>query len=320
MNLIKSYRSLVKQRIENKSITFLVVVGPCSVSCEKETLLFAQKLATLQQELGSSIFLVMRAFVEKSRTANSWKGFVYQPDLDKPENIIEGLRRTQKLFSSLSVPLSMEFIDPTLHPYLAPFITWGFIGARTATSMTHRVLASHDDIPFGFKHSLDGDVQTAINSIEVANHPHCVLTETGQTFTKGNKHTHVILRGGKVPNYEKSYVEKTIALSKAKHISTPVLIDCSHGNSHNKPDDQKTVFLDVLDQYLENPQDVMGLMMESNIFKGASKESKKFGYSYTDPCLDFEETRSLLLYAKNKITLKFRKEGLDQHTSCAYNH
>ncbi|MCH9621583.1 MAG: Phospho-2-dehydro-3-deoxyheptonate aldolase, Tyr-sensitive [Chlamydiia bacterium] len=320
MTLVESIRAKIKHRLQNRSKTFFAIVGPCSIYCIEETILFAKKLKLLQVELGNEICLVMRAFVEKSRTSHSWKGFVYQPDIHKPEDILKGLELTKKLFSSLPVPLAMEFIEPSIYPHLAPFISWGFIGARTATSTTHRILASNSPIPFGFKHSLDGDINTSINSILIAKQSHCILTENSQTFSSGNPFTHVVLRGGKTPNYDKETVTLIKSLSEEQDIHSPILIDCSHGNSHNKPDDQKTVFLDVLDQYIENPINILGVMIESNLYKGAAKKTKEFGVSYTDPCLNFEETRSLLLYAKEKITSSHRTEELNLPTSCAYNH
>ena len=313
-------RSKIKSRLKNECDTFFAVVGPCSISCEKEALIFGKKLAQLQKQLGNEITLVMRAFVEKSRTSHAWRGFVYQPDLNGDENIREGLRRTKNLFSALDVPLCMEFIDPTIYLHLEPYISWGFIGARTATSAPHRILASNSPIPFGFKHSLDGDVLTSINAIKTAQNPHCILTEDDQIQSPGNPFTHVVLRGGKTPNYDKESVTLAKNLAAQNGITAPILIDCSHGNSHNKPDDQKTVFLDVLEQYLNDPKSILGIMMESNIYKGSSKEVKEFGVSYTDPCLDFEETSALLLYAKEQISRRRHKEGLDQPTFCAYNH
>lgn len=256
----------------------------------------------------------MRAFVEKSRTAHAWRGFVYQPDLSGPEDILAGLKRTKALFEKLNVPLAMEFIDPAIFPQLAPYISWGFIGARTATSQIHRIMASDAPFAFGFKHSLDGNIQTAINSTLVAKEPHCTLTQVGQKMTPGNTHTHIVLRGGLSTNYDKKSVANALELCKLSKVSSPLLIDCSHGNCINKPDDQKTVFLDVLEQYLENPSNILGVMLESNIYRGSKRDEKSYGLSLTDPCLDFEETASLLHYAKKQMINRRCKEGSNQPT------
>lgn len=300
----------------------MVVAGPCSIYCEEETLLFEKRLKALQEELGDSIFLVMRAFVEKSRTSYAWRGFVYQPPPLTSENIMLGIKRSQELFKACSMPLAMECIDPNILPYLEEYLSWGFIGARTSTSTTHRVLASDSPLPFGFKNSLDGDITPAIYSCVVAGHPHCVLTADGQKFTKGNVNTHIVLRGGKHgTNYDQKDINKASSLALKEAIDSPLLIDCSHGNCPNKPDDQQKAFLTALDGYLKDPKKVMGVMLESNLNKGASKKEKIPGISFTDPCLSFEQTRELLLLAKERITQpRHRKEELASPTSYVYSH
>ena len=305
MSLIQSYRKKIEDRIANRDDAFLAVIGPCSIYNEEETLEYEAKVKELQKELGDSIFLVMRAFVEKSRTSHSWRGFVYQPDMSGEENILEGIRRSKNLFSQMTTPLAMEFIDPAIYPHLAPFISWGFIGARTARSTTHRVLVSNSAIPFGFKNSLDGDVTAAIQSCVISKHPHCILNGEGQSFTSGNPNTHVVLRGGQNGiNYDEDTVEYLNILSKKYGTNAPVLIDCSHGNCPDKPRDQKTAFTASLDLYLENPKNILGVMVESNLVSGASPANKIPGVSITDPCLSFEATKELLLYAKAKISRK----------------
>ncbi len=321
MSLIEYYRNIIKARLLNHSKTFFAVVGPCSIQNEEETKIYEEKLYHLQKELGDSLFLVMRAFVEKSRTSHSWRGFVYRPDKNKPENILEGLKRSKALFSSLQMPLAMEFIDPAIYPHLEPYISWGFIGARTATSLPHRVLVSNSNLPFGFKNSLDGDVSSAIYSCVVAKQSHCQLNGEGQSFSKGNHFTHVVLRGGKNEcNYSLENIEKTINKSKKEEIYTPILVDCSHGNCPNKPLDQITAFNDSLNTYLDHPEKILGVMLESNLYEGAQKDKELFGVSSTDPCLSFEKTRELLLHAKEAILLRHCKEELDQPTSYVYSH
>ena len=308
MSLIASYRKKIQNRIENKSDVFLAVIGPCSIYNEEETLEYEQKLRVLQKELGDSIFLVMRAFVEKSRTCHAWRGFVYQPDQSLDENILEGIKRSKKLFSLMSSPLAMEFIDPAIYPYLSPYICWGFIGARTVTSSIHRTIASHGEIPIGFKNSLDGNVVSAINGCKVSFYPHCILNGDKQSFTKGNPYSHVVLRGGENGiNYDEESIDYVNILTKKHGVNSPILIDCSHGNCPNKPEDQKIAFAKTLELYLKNPTKILGVMMESNIFNGASANKKIPGVSITDPCLSFEETKQLLLFAKEKLCLAARK-------------
>jgi 3-deoxy-7-phosphoheptulonate synthase len=321
MSLVQSYRNTINNRLKNNTSTFTVVTGPCSIYCEEETLLYEKKLNVLQEELGDSIFLVMRAFVEKSRTSHAWRGFVYQPPPLTSENILLGIKRSQELFNKCTMPLAMECIDPNIFPYLEEYLSWGFIGARTSTSTTHRILASNTTIPFGFKNSLDGDVTAAIHSCVVAGKSHCILTKASQKYSLGNSNTHIVLRGGKYgTNYDEESAGKASSLALGKGVSAPLLIDCSHGNCPNKPDDQKTAFLSALDQYIKNPKKVMGVMLESNIKKGAAKNQKVAGVSFTDPCLSFEETRELLLMAKEKISLRRHKEELILPTSYVCSH
>ena len=317
---IEYFRKLVGQRLKGLVKTPLAIVGPCSIYDEEETLIYEDRLRALQKELGNSIVLFMRAFVEKSRTSYNWRGFVYQRDLSKPEDILEGIEKTRKLFSQLETPLAMECVDPNIFPFLEDLLSWGFIGARTSTSTTHRILASGATIPFGFKNSLDGDVSAAIHSCLVANQSHCILTKNGQSLTNGNPHTHIVLRGGYTKvNYTKEEVDKAYLTARALGVFAPMLIDCSHGNSPNKPDGQKISFLESIDRIKQSPEKVFGVMLESNILKGASTHCKQRGVSFTDPCISFEETRELLLTAAERITRQHTEES-DQPTFYAYSH
>lgn len=266
------------------------------------------------------MILIMRAFVEKSRTCFGWRGFVNQSDLSQPEDILTGIQRTQDLFKKLTTPLAMECIDPMIYPHLEEFLSWGCIGARTSTSSTHRILASNACIPFGFKNSLDGNVLSAIHGSLVAQQSHCILTSQGQIFSQGNKDTHIILRGGdKGVNYTKNEVEKISQHAKSLGLFSPLLIDCSHGNAPCKPDDQKVAFNCSLERALQSPEKVFGIMLESHIYKGSNKKDKLFGLSLTDPCLSFEQTRELLLYGADKITQQ-SKGGLNLPTSYVCSH
>ena len=319
MSLIEDYRKRICARLQNTTNTFVAIVGPCSIYCEEETLLFEKKLQELQEELGDSIFLVLRAFVEKSRTAHDWRGFVYQPPPLTREDIEEGISRTQKLFSSCTMPLAMECIDPRIFSHLEPYLSWGFIGARTSTSSTHRVLASSTHLPFGCKNSLDGDIEAAVDACKVASHSHCVLGEEGQSFTRGNPHTHVVLRGGKrSPNFDPQSVSRAKELCSKKEILSPMLIDCSHGNCPNKPDDQEKAFFSALSAYLEDPKKVMGVMLESNLKRGAATGKKVPHVSFTDPCLSFEETASLLRKAKEQIIRHKEELVLSTYDECTH--
>ena len=317
---INTYREIIKKRLSNHSKQFLVAVGPCSISSEEDAIAYDLLLSELQKKLGEEILLVMRAFVEKSRTANSWKGFVYQPNFNKNENIIEGISRTKELFSKLNSPLAMEFINPSIYPLLSPYISWGFIGARTSSSLTHRMIASESSLPFGIKNSLDGNIISAINGCLFAKESHCKLNGDSQIYTKGNPYTHIVLRGGTHhPNYDQSSTSNAYELLEKNQIPHPILIDCSHGNCRNKPFDQEYVFKNVVRQYINNPNKILGAMVESNLNEGKGEKENKMGLSITDPCIGFKHTEDLLLWAKEEITAGY-KEELYQPTSYECNH
>lgn len=297
------YRKHITEILHGKKSSLIICCGPCSIKDEGEAYEYADHLRSLQKEVGGGIFFVMRAFVEKSRTSHDWRGFVYQPDRDNQENITEGLQRTKELFSNLNLPICMEVIHPEIFSHLEEYLSMGFIGARTSSSSLHRELASRTSLPFGFKNSLDGCINTSVNAAHVANQQHHYLDDDAEIISPGNPNTFSVLRGSQsTSNYSEKYLSHAKSLQSMYGKTTPLMVDCSHGNARNKPNDQKTTFLHVLDQYLHDPKRVFAMMLESNIHAGKSACGKRYGVSATDPCISFAQTRELALLAAEKIS------------------
>lgn len=309
---ISTFRRKIKQRLlQPFSKKLYVLVGPCSIHEERETLEYASLLKELSKDL---FFLtpVMRAYIEKPRTIIGYKGALYQPDISKTEDLKEGLYFTRSLLSKLSekdIPLAMEFVDPYLTPYFEDLISWGFIGARTSSSQIHRQIASSMNFPIGFKNNTDGNISGAIHAIIAAQSPHTFfhISEDGKICQKtslGNPYAHLVLRGSlETTNYcKKSLLNAYTAQGKIK---TPILIDCSHGNSKKNLEKQKEVFLEVA-EYATEHVPLLGMMLESFLEKGSqSPDNPDYNpkVSITDPCLDFETTKDLLKYADKILAL-----------------
>ena len=287
---------------------FFAVVGPCSLHDSEEALEYAEKLCTLSKKL-KHITVVMRAYIEKPRSTIGYKGIVYQPDPLEKEDLKVGLTLSRKLLCKLSkiLPLAIEMVDPYLSVYFDDLISWAFIGARTSSSQIHRQIASSLPFPVGFKNSVDGNIQTAIDASECARHPHHYfhISQKGHLTDKqssGNPMTHVVLRGSETDtNYDKESLLEAFKLQHTFH--SPILIDCSHGNSSKNIQNQKNACLEVI-EYLSTDLPILGIMLESYLSEGSQsldKSALKKGLSITDPCIDFKTTESLLLYADQAL-------------------
>jgi len=240
----------------------IVFAGPCSIHDKGIAIEYASRLKELQRKVEDQIFLIMRVFIEKPRTQFGWKGFVYDPLLDGSYEIEQGLTLSQELLLELvkmEVPVATEFLDPLLPAYHEDLITWGIIGARTSASQIHRQMASHLDMPIGFKNETDGMVDNAICGALAARHPQASIgiDKNGQICSlksQGNPYTHLILRGANDgPNYDPISVSEAIQKQRLSGLNSRLVIDCSHGNSQKDIQKQKSVFLSVLDQILDRP-------------------------------------------------------------------
>lgn len=307
---ITESREVAKLIVTGIDQRLVLIVGPCSIHDEASALIYADYLSELAKQVQGSCFLVMRAYVEKSRSAMGWKGLLYDPYLDGSHAILSGLKTARRLFLELTkrrVPIAMEFVDPLAAAYLEDLVTWGFIGARTVYSQPHRQLASSFSFPVGFKNGLDGDVDQAIYSLLSSLSPHTSLyiDEEGRVTmraSQGNPWVHLALRGSLTStNYDAPSLDLACAKLCARGLSPRLLIDCAHGNCLKEHEKQKDVFSTVLQQIQEGNENIMGLMLESYLHAGnqvlSATEPMKEGVSITDPCLDWLSTRELILSA-----------------------
>eukprot|EP00026_Physarum_polycephalum_P010092 Phypoly_transcript_10243.p1 GENE.Phypoly_transcript_10243~~Phypoly_transcript_10243.p1 ORF type:complete len:364 (+),score=59.52 Phypoly_transcript_10243:141-1232(+) len=287
----------------------LVVIGPCSIHDYAGAVDYANRLKPLIEKVKNDLFIVMRVYFEKPRTTVGWKGLINDPHLDGTYAINKGLRLGRKLLLELNeqgLHAACELLDTISPQFFADLFTWAAIGARTTESQIHRELASGMSMPVGFKNGTDGRVGIAIDAIRAAGHPHHFMGVTKQGLsaiiaTKGNAHTHVVLRGANTgPNYEEKYVaEAAEALSKAG-LAPVVMVDCSHGNSSKIAKNQILVAKDLANQLAKGSKSIMGVMVESNIIEGRQDIPKegpsklKYGQSITDACICIEDTVTVL--------------------------
>ncbi|MEQ1770926.1 MAG: 3-deoxy-7-phosphoheptulonate synthase [Devosia sp.] len=283
-----------------------VVVGPCSIHDPAAAIDYANRLVALRDRLGDRLELVMRVYFEKPRTTVGWKGLINDPDLDGSFKIDNGLRLARSLLldiNNLGLPAGSEFLDMTTPQYFADLVAWGAIGARTTESQVHRELASGLSCPVGFKNGTDGNVQIAIDAVKSASHPHHFLavTKDGRSAiasTSGNDDCHIILRGGKAPNYNAASIEAAAAESTKSGLRPSIMIDASHANSSKKPENQPLVLADIGNQITAGDRRIVGVMIESNLVAGRQDlvpgRPLNYGQSITDGCIDWDATVAAL--------------------------
>jgi 3-deoxy-7-phosphoheptulonate synthase len=283
-----------------------VVVGPCSIHDPVAALDYARRLTPLRQRLGDRLEILMRVYFEKPRTTVGWKGLINDPHLDGSFAIDEGLRLARQLLveiNALGVPAACEFLDMTTPQYMADLVAWAAIGARTTESQVHRELASGLSCPVGFKNGTDGNVRIALDAVLSASHPHHFLAVTKEgrsaiAATTGNPDCHVILRGGKSPNYDPPSVAaacRAIGLSGGR---AALMIDASHDNSGKTPENQPKVLTDIGAQVAGGDRRIIGVMIESNLVGGRQTlvpgQPLVYGQSITDGCIDWATTEAVL--------------------------
>ena len=238
---IEKSRHIIQNILVDNDSKLLVIIGPCSIHDINIALEYANYIKQFQEE-NPNLYIVMRVYFEKPRSRHGWKGFIYDPDLDESYNINKGLRLARELLvklTKLRVPIGCEFLDTISPQYLSDTVSWGAIGARTSESQIHRQLASGLSMPIGFKNLTDGDYKKAIDGIISARYPHHFLGidyngNACHVTTKGNEYSHLILRGGKEPNYYQKDMEEITDVLIKENINTAVIIDCSHGNSQKE--------------------------------------------------------------------------------------
>jgi 3-deoxy-7-phosphoheptulonate synthase len=293
----------------------MVVVGPCSIHDPRAAMDYARRLHALAQEVAGTLLLVMRVYFEKPRTVAGWKGYINDPHMDDSFRIDQGMRRARELLlaiAELGLPAATEALDPLSPQYLGDLVSWYAIGARTTESQTHREMASGLSAPVGFKNGTDGGLEVAINAVRSAATAHSFLgiDEQGETAivrTRGNRHGHVVLRGGGGrPNYDTVSVRLAeTALAKAG-LPAKLVIDCSHANSMKDPALQPLVFHDCVHQILEGNRSIVGLMLESNLEAGNQAIPQdlaqlRYGVSVTDACIAWDSTEQTLRRADQDL-------------------
>lgn len=284
----------------------LIVIGPCSIHDPAAAMEYASRLASERKRHALELEILMRVYFEKPRTTVGWKGLINDPDLDGSFQINKGLRIARELLlhiNELDLPTGSEYLDMISPQYITDLISWGAIGARTTESQTHRELASGLSCPVGFKNGTEGNIQIAIDAINAASHPHHFLgvTKGGHSAivsTRGNKDCHIILRGGKEPNYDAKSVEAVCNQLASADIKQGIMIDASHANSGKNADKQSAVCADIGAQIAGGDSRIVGVMIESHLVAGRQdlgpNANLTYGQSITDACIGWEESVEIL--------------------------
>ncbi|WP_374677271.1 3-deoxy-7-phosphoheptulonate synthase [Piscinibacter sp.] len=304
--LVEASRSAIADVLHGRDDRLVVVVGPCSIHDHDQALEYGHQLRAAADELQGELLIVMRAYFEKPRTTVGWKGYINDPHLDGSFAINEGLERARRLLldlTTLGLPLGTEFLDLLSPQYISDLVSWGAIGARTTESQSHRQLASGLSCPVGFKNGTDGSLKVAADALLAARAPHAFMgmTKMGVAAifeTRGNPDCHVILRGGKAPNYDAAHVAQACETLRAAGLREQVMIDVSHANSSKQHRRQIEVGANVAAQIAAGERRITGVMIESHLEEGRQDlvpgVPLKHGVSITDACISFAQTVPVL--------------------------
>ncbi|MDK3109195.1 3-deoxy-7-phosphoheptulonate synthase [Providencia rettgeri] len=307
LHAIATSRQVIADIIHQRDPRLLVVCGPCSIHDVDAAIEYGERLKVLAEELSDSLYIVMRVYFEKPRTTVGWKGLISDPFMDGSFEMEKGLHIARDLLTNLvnmGLPLATEALDPNNPQYLGDLFSWSAIGARTTESQTHREMASGLSMPVGFKNGTDGSLSTAINALKAAAMPHRFMgiNQSGQVcllHTKGNSNGHVILRGGKMPNYSAEDIAACEAEMKKAGLEPSLMVDCSHGNSNKDYRRQPLVVDSIIEQIINGNESITGIMLESHINEGnqtseQARDSMKYGVSVTDACINWQTTETVL--------------------------
>lgn len=316
-NIIKTVldgQTTIKNILNKKDPRVLVVVGPCSIHDVKAAKEYATRLKALADELKDSLYLVMRVYFEKPRTTTGWQGLINDPQLDDSCDVNEGLHISRELLThiaELGLPTAGEALDIVTPQYIQDLFSWTAIGARTTESQSHRKMASGFSSVVGFKNGTDGNIDIAIQALMsvAGNHNFVSINPDGNVAvvrTSGNPNSHIILRGGKGPNYSAEHIQKYEEKLAKEGYPHNIMVDCSHANSGKKAANQPNVLEDVAQQIQAGNKSIMGVMIESNLNFGKQsipedKSQLKYGVSVTDECIDWDTTEAVLRDFSNKI-------------------
>lgn len=299
-------RQGIQDILHGRDDRLLVIVGPCSIHDPKAALEYGKRLKKLVDKYSDDLLIVMRVYFEKPRTTVGWKGLINDPDLDGSFKINKGLRLARQLLLDLNdagIPAGVEFLDVITPQYVADLVSWGAIGARTTESQVHRELASGLSCPVGFKNGTDGTVQIAVDAIRAAASPHHFLSlrKEGSSAiftTRGNDDCHVILRGGKAPNYDQASIAEAAAQLEKAGLSPRIMVDFSHANSNKQHKNQIQVGADFAGQVAGGDARLFGVMIESHLVEGRQDvepgKALTYGQSITDACLGWDDTETVI--------------------------
>jgi len=299
-------RAAIHRVLHGADDRLLIVVGPCSIHDYDAAIDYATRLSALSREVADDLIVVMRVYFEKPRTTVGWKGLINDPRLDDSFRINEGLRLARRILleiNELALPAGTEYLDMITPQYIADLIAWGAIGARTTESQVHRQLASGLSCPVGFKNGTDGGVKVAVDAVKAASAPHHFLSVTkgghsAIVSTAGNEDCHIILRGGRAPNYDAASVDRVCGELGHAGLAARVMIDCSHANSQKQFERQIDVARDVSGQIARGDDRIIGVMLESHINAGRQDllpgQPLQYGVSITDACIGWEATAGVL--------------------------
>lgn len=303
---ITATRQSIHKILNREDDRLLVIIGPCSIHDVKAAREYAEHLIRMRDQVQQQLLIVMRVYFEKPRTTVGWKGLINDPDLNESFDINKGLHLARSLLLDLSkmgMPVATEYLDLITPQYFADLIAWGAIGARTTESQVHRELASGLSCPVGFKNATDGSIKVAVDAIRASQRSHHFLsvTKAGHSAifaTKGNEDCHIILRGGKQPNYNAHHINAAIQEMESSGLAANIMVDFSHANSQKQYLKQLEVGRDVAGQIAEGNRKIMGAMIESHLVAGRQdKEPGKilvYGQSITDACIGLEDSKTLL--------------------------
>ena len=314
MKTVAEGRETIERILDREDNRLIAIVGPCSIHNLDAGAEYAQRLAKLAAEISDTVFVVMRVYFEKPRSVLGWKGLINDPHMNDTFRIEEGLRMARRFLldvAGLGLYAGTELLDTLIPQYIGDLLSWSAIGARTSESQTHRELASGCSTPVGFKNGTDGSIQTAVNAMRSALGPHHFLGVTPEGLpavfnTTGNPYPHLVLRGGKTPNYDSASVREASAMLAANALPCSIIVDCSHANSNKKASQQAAVLDDILAQVRDGEKAIRGFMLESNLIAGAQPIPKDLSaldprISVTDACIGWDETETLFRRAAETL-------------------
>jgi 3-deoxy-7-phosphoheptulonate synthase len=310
-------RRIIQDIITCRDPRLMVIAGPCSIHDERAAVEYAQRLAALQQKVSGTQYLVMRVYFEKPRTTVGWKGLINDSNLDGSYDMVTGLKKARRLLgqiTAMGLATATELLDPFIPQYIADLVCWAAIGARTTESQTHREMASGLSMPVGFKNGTDGSLSVALNAMIAARSPQHFLgiDHNGQASlvtTTGNPFAHLVLRGGRRPNYDSCSLREVVDMLRDKKMAEAVVVDCSHANSRKRFKEQVLVWQDVIGQRVRGNDAIVGTMLESNLNEGNQENTGDpntlaYGVSITDACISWETTEELILWADAQMRKK----------------